>query len=153
MKCETCCQRERSLYLTGETMFVRYCCEMLPLANKVWSKVIFLHLSVNLSIWGGRGLGGVGFPTCITGHMIRGLHLRGSALGGLHLGGLYLGTLHLEGLYPGVWADSPPDTTGCGEWVGSTHPTEMHSCTICYFLYKGQNILFYLTYLQSSTIF
>ena len=59
----------------------------------------------------GGGVGGFGFPACITGHMpsIRGggLHPGGSAYGGGGLG----------------WAD-PPGTRK----AGGTHPTGMLSC-------------------------
>ena len=58
----------------------------LPSANEVWGKVMFLRVSLILSTWGRgwltsmhyrsldqpQGLEGVGFPACITGHMIRG---------------------------------------------------------------------------------
>ena len=51
--------------------------------------------------------------------------------GSLHRGGFYIREgLHRGGVYiQGGWADSPPplDTTGYGQRVGGTHPTEMHS--------------------------
>ena len=70
----------------------------LPLANKVWGKVIFLHLCVILFMGGG-------FPACITGHMTR---------EGLHPGGR--GSASKGG-------QTPPSTTGYGQQAGGTHPT------------------------------
>ena len=45
-----------------------YCtCILLPPANEVWGKVMFVHVSVILSMGGG----GVEFPACITSHVTK----------------------------------------------------------------------------------
>ena len=88
----------------------------LPPANEVWGKVMILHLSVILFIWD-------------------------------------------EGLFPIACWDTPPgqtpcprqtplrqtpprqtppsDTTGCGQQVGGTHPTGMHTCFSLFSLRPG----------------
>ena len=66
--------------------------------TEVWDKVMFLHLSVILFTRA------VGFPTCITGHMTRGVCIQGGFDG------------------------PPPSTMGYGQQVGGMHPTGMHSC-------------------------
>ena len=64
----------------------------------IWGKVLFLQVSVILSI------GAVG----------EGLHPEGSASGG--------------GLHPRVRQTPPPDNTGYGQQEGGTHATGMHFC-------------------------
>ena len=70
-------------------------------SNEVWGNVIFSQVFVCLR----TGEGGGWFPTCITGHMTRGLHPGGSASrrclypgGCLHLGCLHAGGSALRGV-------------------------------------------------------
>ena len=97
---------------------------LLPPANKVWGKVMVLHLSVILS-------------TCIQVTWAWGICLRGG--GSASREGPHPGSLRPEGLSPGgvcihgVGLDrSPPkdtwDTTGYSQQASGTHPTGMHSC-------------------------
>ena len=78
---------------------------ILPPANEVWGKLMFSHVFV--CPWG------VGFPVCITGHVIRRVCIQGVCLqGGLHSGGsasrgsasrgsASRGVCIQEGLHPG----------------------------------------------------
>ena len=59
---------------------------------------IFTNICHSVPGWGG------GFPTCITGHMTRGVCIQE----GLHLGvGLLPGSLHTGGLHPGGLGRTP----------------------------------------------
>ena len=101
----------RSLYSDGHPLFtVR---TLLPPANEVWGKVIFLHLFVILFTGGGvPGLGVPGPGGC----QLRGVPAAGGCLlpGGPAPGGSALG---------GCLVETPPATA-----AGGTHPTGMHSC-------------------------
>ena len=113
---------------------------------EVWGKVIFLHLCVNLFIFGGW------LPSmhhrCLHLGEVRGSASRGQS-GGLYpgvgsasRGYAYRRLLHPGGgqipsgsAYRGVCLhgrQTPPrdtwNTTGYGQQAGSTHPTGMHSC-------------------------
>ena len=112
----------------------------LPPTNKVWDKVMFLHLRVVL--WG------VGFPACITGHMTRGICIQGglprgrgegsasASRGSASKGDLedLPGSASRGGLHPGGLGRSliPRDTWDTmeyGQQAGSMHPTGMLSCS------------------------
>ena len=92
---------------------------------------MFLHLSVILFT------GGVGFLACITGHITRGVCIRGVCLHG----GLPPGRVCIEGgLHPGGVGQTPPppwDTMGYGQQAGGTHPTG-----ICILVKKMFRLLF-----------
>ena len=98
---------EMQLILLG--FVVTNCCDnllskLLPPANEVWGKVMFLHLCVILFTGGSASRGG--------------LHPGGSASrAGLHRKGRGLGR-----------SLPKSDTTGRGQQAGGTHPTGMHSC-------------------------
>ena len=73
---------------------------LLPPANEVWVKVIFLHLSVILFTGGGACSGGYLLPGGVP------------APGGMPAPGV------------GAWWRPPQTATA----AGGTHPTGMHSC-------------------------
>ena len=92
--------------------------------------------------------GGVGFPSCITGHITRGVCLqRGSAFGGICLqGGVCLG----GSLYRGVGQTPPTQdtwgTTGYGQQAGGTHPTGILSY-LQYIIIKLMLVSLYVRYI------
>ena len=80
---------------------------------------------------GGGGAWGVCFQACITGHMTRGICIKGACIqGDLHLGGLYQGIVCIQrGLSR---TTLPPkykwNTMGYGQQAGGTHPNRILSC-------------------------
>ena len=87
-------------------------CKYLPSANEVGGKVIFSQAYVIPSV---RGRGGVGFRTCITGHMTGESASKGESAAMM------------------AWAVPPSDTMGYGQQSGGTHSTGMHSCLVTEF--------------------
>ena len=84
-------------------IFFDVCC-LLPPANEVWDKVMFLYPSVIL-FTGGRCL-----PHCIPGYIPPWADPP-------------------PGRHP-----PPPDTMGYGQQASGTHPTGMHSCFLSFLL-------------------
>ena len=95
--------------------------KLLPPANEVWGKVMFLYLSVSHTV---RGEGGVCPITCWD------THPPGR---------------HPQGRHPPGQTRPPPDTTGYDQQAGGTHPTGMHICLhvikILVFLYFRTNLV------------
>ena len=109
---------------------------LLPLANEVWGKVIFLHLFVILFTGGVHaGPGGVHWGVCMWGvHRWMRVYW-GVLVAGGHawLGVCVAGGVHGQGgcaCHP----RPPPEPPGLiprdmvSQWAGGMHPTGMHSC-------------------------
>ena len=85
---------------------------LLPPANDVWGKVMFLHLSVILFTGGGV------YPSMQWGRHPLGRHPPRQT------------PPQADTLAPGQ--TPPSNTTGYGQQVGGTHPTGMHTCCILF---------------------
>ena len=146
------CQESCIISIVRWWLLATHSVSLLPPANDVWGKVMFLLACVILFTWVSLydvtswsnvpSKGGL----CLSFHVPSGgsQSMVGLYLGGLYLGGLCLGGLCLGGLCPRVSVRETPKPRPPVWWqAGGTHHTGMLSCYTCVIYEVNVNMWLY----------